>query len=293
MKVLLKLMDIKTLVAGIIPVALGSVYSLYRFDKFNWQDMIIIAIGMILIQSCANMVNDLFDHKRGSDDESKSEEKALASGEASRRDVIIIVVIFLLLDLIIGVYYAWAHNWVILIVAIIGTLIMYFYSAGDRPLSHTPFGEFVAGSTMGFGIMTTVIYIQSGVFDLETIIVALPTSIYIGTILLTNNISDHHEDRKAGRRTLPIHIGIHWAELLWIVSCHSLLTFTAAFVFVGYYPLATLIIALAFFPYKQIYDFRNVPKEAESKDYLMGLIGKIGIRYHLAVVVGILVTLLI
>ena len=75
MKVLLKLMDIKTLVAGIIPVVLGSIYSLYRFGEFGWLDMIIIAIGMILIQSCANMVNDLFDHKRGADGEEKSEER--------------------------------------------------------------------------------------------------------------------------------------------------------------------------------------------------------------------------
>ena len=34
-KSIVKLMDIKTLVAGLIPVTLGSVYSKYAFQKLN------------------------------------------------------------------------------------------------------------------------------------------------------------------------------------------------------------------------------------------------------------------
>lgn len=293
MKTLIKLMDIKTLVAGIFPVVLGTVYSLYRFNQFNLIDMVVIILGVILIQSSANMINDLHDHKRGADGEEKSEEKALASGEVTPRQVKRIVQVFVLIDLCIALYYVITVHWAIGIVVVVATLVMYFYSAGDRPISHRPFGEFVAGTTMGFGIMTTVIYIQSGVFDLETVIVALPTSMYIGTILLTNNISDHHEDRKAGRHTLPIHIGIHWAELLWIISCHSLLTFTAVFVFVGYWPYETILLALILFPYRPIYKFKGIPKEAANKNQMMGLIGRIGLRYHVAVVVGIIIDLMI
>jgi len=291
MKTLLKLMDIKTLVAGIIPVVLGSVYSYYRFQEINIWDMVIIALGIILLQSCANMINDLFDHKRGADGIDKAEEKALVTGEVTRHQVKSIVIAFLIIDICIASYYAWVAHWLVMVVGLVGTLIMYFYSAGDRPISHTPFGEFVAGSTMGFGIMTTVIYIQSGVVDLETVLVALPTAIYIGTILLTNNICDHHEDREAGRLTLPIHIGIQWAELLWLVSCHSLLTFAAVFVFVGYWPLQTIILALLIFPYRPIYQFKKVAKISGNKDQLMALIGGIGIRYHLAILIGLLLAI--
>lgn len=281
-------MDVKTLVAGIFPVVLGSVYSLYRFESFDMFHMVILAVGIILLQSCANMINDLLDHRRGADSKDKAEEKALASGEADEAQVLGYIITFLFVDIVIGLYYAATTHWGVVLVGIFGTLIMYFYSAGDRPISHTPFGEFVAGSTMGFGIMTTVIYIQSGVVDLETVIIALPTSIYIGTILLTNNISDHHEDRIAGRRTLPIHIGIDWAELLWIVSCHSLLTLTAAFVFVGYWPWECLLLAILLFPFRPIFRFRRIEKEANNKDKMMGLIGRIGLRFHMAVIIGMI-----
>lgn len=293
MKTLIKLMDLKTLVAGIFPVVLGSVYSLYRFDQLNIIHMVVIALGIILLQSCANMINDLYDHKRGADGEERASEKALASGESTPAQVKKIIRIFIMIDLSIALYYIITVHWAILIVVVVATLVMYFYSAGDRPISHRPFGEFVAGSTMGFGIMTTVIYIQSGVLDLETVLVALPTSIYIGTILLTNNISDHHEDKEAGRHTLPIHIGIHWAELLWIISCHSLLTFTAVFVFVGYWPFETIILALVLFPYRPIFRFKGIPKEVVNKDKMMGLIGRIGLRFHVAVVAGIIIDVFI
>ena len=51
-------------------------------------------------------------------------------------------------------------------------------------------------------ITITAIYIQSGIFNLYTILVAIPTTLFIGTILLTNNLSDIEEDREAGRKTL-------------------------------------------------------------------------------------------
>ncbi len=60
---------------------------------------------------------------------------------------------------------------------------------------------------MGIGITTTVIYIQSGIFNINTILVAVPTVLFISTILLTNNLSDMEEDRESGRKTLPIMIG--------------------------------------------------------------------------------------
>lgn len=292
-KTVAKLMDLRTLVAGVIPVLLASIYSFYRYDQVDVVDMVLLMIGMILIQSCANMINDYFDYKRGIDTIDKADEKALASGEAKAHHVLIIIAIYLIIDLFIGAYFAYKTHYMVLVIGFMGAMVMYFYSGGKKPISHTPLGEFVAGSTMGFGIMTTVIYIQSGIFNLETTIVALPTAIYIGTILLTNNIADHAEDKKVGRYTLPIHLGIKWSEVLWVVNCHSLLTFTAAFVFVGFYPFETLIAVLLLFPYRPVYKFRTIPKNAANKLQLMSLIGRIGVRYHFAIMLGLIVSLFI
>lgn len=289
MKTLLKLIDLKTLVAGIIPVAFGSVYSLYRYDEFSLFDMFILMIGIVLIQSCANMINDLFDHDRGADNIGRADEKALAAGEISKREVKKIVCIFLAIDVAIGIYYSVTLHWSIIVIGIIGAVIMYKYSAGDKPISYTPFGEVVAGVTMGVGIMTTVIFIQSGRFSFETIIVALPTAIYIGTILLTNNISDHKEDKEAGRHTLPIIIGVKKTESLWVFNCYSILVITAGLAVLGYLPFESLIFALVLLPHKKVIGFKNVEKIPANKGRMMGLIGQVGLRIHIGLIAGLLI----
>lgn len=286
LKTLLKLMDLRTLVAGVLPVILGSIYSFYRYEKVNILDFFIILIGIILLQSSTNMINDLYDYARGADDTGRADEKALASGEATKKQVKQIIYTFLLTDIVIAIFYSATHHWAIGLVAIVAVLVMYKYSGGKKPISYTPFGELVAGSIMGFGIMTTVIFIQSGVFNWETLFVALPTAIFIGTILLTNNVSDWNEDKRVGRRTLPIVIGISKAERLWIFNCYSLIGFTVIFFLLGFYPILSLINVIISMPYQRILHFTNIDKTPENKGRMMGLIGTIGVRYHFAVVIG-------
>jgi len=290
LKTLLKLMDIKTLVAGISPVLLGSVFSYYRFGKFDIVYFIVLLIGVVLIQSCANMVNDLYDYERGADDQAKVEEKALVAGDVSPRSLKMIIIAYFFSDILIGIFFAIRIHPGILAVGVTGALIMYLYSAGPKPISHMPIGEFVAGSTMGFGIVTTVIFIQSSVLNIETFLVALPTSVFIGTILLTNNLSDHNEDRTAGRKTLAIVIGINKAEWLWIVACISLLAFTGLFAFMGLWPVHSLLLVLLLFPYKKLVEFRRIEKQVMNKEKMMGIIGKMGIRFHGALIFGMIVS---
>lgn len=52
-KTMLKLMDVRTLVAGLMPVVLASIYSLYRYKQASLVDMALLMVAMILIQSCA------------------------------------------------------------------------------------------------------------------------------------------------------------------------------------------------------------------------------------------------
>lgn len=206
-KTIIKLMDIKTLVAGLVPVILGSVYSKYAFGKLNALYVILLAIAMILIQSATNMINDYFDYKRGADSNKSGDEKALVSGEITSKQVLFIIILYQFIAIMIGLFLASKTSYYILLVAVIGGLISILYAFGPLPISYTPFGEIISGVTMGIGITTTVIYIQSGIFNINTILVAVPTALFISTILLTNNLSDIEDDSEAGRKTLPIMIG--------------------------------------------------------------------------------------
>jgi 1,4-dihydroxy-2-naphthoate octaprenyltransferase len=285
-------MDIKTLVAGLVPVILGSVYSKYAFGKFNISYFILLVIAMILIQSATNMINDYFDFKRGADDNKSADEKALVSGKITPKQVLCIIFLYQVIALIIGIFLASQTSYYILLIAILGGIVSILYACGPLPISYTPFGEIVSGVTMGIGITSTVIYIQSGIFNINTILVAVPTALFIGTILLTNNISDIEEDSEAGRKTLPIIIGKKNAEMLWLFNVIMLLVLTCCLVLIKVYPIAVLLPVILINPYKLIRSFLSYEKSINTKGRSMGLIGQIGLKYHLAVVVGLLIAII-
>ena len=103
-KSIIKLMDIKTLVAGLVPVILGSIYSEYAFGTLNVFYLILLVIAMILIQSATNMINDYFDFKRGADSNKSGDEKALVSGETTPKQVLLIIFSYEFIAFMIGVF---------------------------------------------------------------------------------------------------------------------------------------------------------------------------------------------
>lgn len=293
LKAIIKLTDIKTLVAGILPVLLGSIYSWYEFGQINLVYFILLTIAMMLMQSATNMINDYFDFKRGADNEEKADEKALVSGEITPKQVLFIILIYQLIACIIGIFISSRTSYNILLVGAIGGIISILYAFGPMPISYTPIGEIVSGVTMGIGITTTVIYIHSGIFNLNTVLVAVPTVIYIGTILLSNNLSDLTGDKEAGRKTLPILIGIKNSEKLWVFNVIMLIVLTFVLMLIGIYPIVVLVAVILLFPYKSISDFLSYNKKVHTKGRTMELIGKVGLKYHLAVIIGLLISIML
>lgn len=290
-KAIIKLMDVKTLVAGILPVLLGSVYSAYAFGQFNIYFFILLLIAIILIQSATNMINDYFDFRRGADNKEKEHEKALVSGEVTEKQVLTIIVVYQAIAILIGFFLASQTSYYIMLVAFVGALISVLYAFGRLPISYMPIGEIVSGVTMGIGITSTVIYIQSSTVNLYTILVALPTALFIATVLLSNNLSDLESDKLVGRKTLPILLGTKRTEKLWVFNVLALLIILAIFVILKIFPFTSLIITIILFPYKSISEFLSYEKSIYTKDRTMSLIGKIGLKYHIAIICGLIISL--
>lgn len=101
-------------------------------------------------------------------------------------------------------------------------LIGILYTFGPLPISSTPFGDFFIGLAMGFGIFTAMLYVKA--FDVIQfdwlsitllIVASIPTAITVMSVSLANNICDLEEDIEDGRFTLPYHIGIDKALVIF------------------------------------------------------------------------------
>ncbi len=291
-KIIIKLMELPTLVASVIPVTYASSLAWVINGKIDFFKYFLLVIAMMLVQSSANMVNDYADFKRNVDF-NKSGEKVLVRGDASPKMAIIVSAIYCTVALIIGVYLAINSSLWILGVALLAGLVLIFYSVGPKPISYTPLGEIVSGITMGFGINLTVFYIQTGRLGMDIFLASIPTVMFIAMLLLTNNLSDHIEDKLAGRKTMVIVHGVKFGENIWILM---LVTMYIISIIMGVMNIISPILLLALFllfPYKSIKIIKETEKVVSSKPRLMALSSIVGIRFHGILIIGLVITKII
>lgn len=282
-----RLIDMRTLLASFLPVLFGSVYALYAFESFHLPLMIAAAIGLGLIQSSTNMFNDHIDFIRG-DDASSGREKPLATGELTERQVTWLTVSFTVLAFVIAIAIAAVTSWQILIVAVAGAVIAYLYTAGPKPISYTPFGEAASGLTMGLGITATVVFIHCNQFYWRSLLIAVPTVLYIAYIMFTNNFCDMEKDRNAGRKTFPLMIGYTASRTIWLLCIFLLSISTIVLVVFGFFPVYGLAGLLILANYPSVWYVKNLSEGEPNKGKLMELIGKIGVQYHVLMILAFL-----
>ena len=75
-KTIVKLIEPKTLIASLVPVTYASAFSLWYTHSLHLQDVLLVLMIVMLMQSSANMINDLFDYSSGADTSDRGDEKA-------------------------------------------------------------------------------------------------------------------------------------------------------------------------------------------------------------------------
>ena len=196
-----------TLTASIAPVLVGTGLALHIAHFHVWL-FIAMLVSSMLIQAVANMINEYYDFKRGLDNEHMvGIAGTIVRDKVAPKTVLLIAWITLLIAVLLGLYIALSTSWWVAVAGIFSMLFMYLYSSGPHPISSTPFGEVTAGMIMGPVIVLISYFIQAENLTLRAAIASLPVAIFIGSILLANNIRDIVHDQEGGRKTLPILLG--------------------------------------------------------------------------------------
>jgi 1,4-dihydroxy-2-naphthoate octaprenyltransferase len=202
-----RLMRPHTLNAAVMPVLIGTALA-YSQGAFRFLLFGAMMAASILIQAAVNMFNEYFDFKRGLDSvESVGIGGVIVREELDETSVFRMGVVSFSAAVVLGIYICANSTWWI---ALIGSLSMgvgYFYSAGERPLAYTAFGELASGTFMGLVIVLISYFIQAGALTLQAVLVSVPISILVAAILLANNIRDSEGDARKGRKTLAIVLG--------------------------------------------------------------------------------------
>lgn len=308
----LKLVEIQTKVASVVPFLLGSIFALYNYQNFNYENFLIMLISLLIFDMLATAINNYIDYKKAVKKEGYNYEihNAIVRDDLKESTVITIIITLFSIASISGFFLYLNTDLVVLSFGIISFLVGIFYSFGPVPISRTPFGEIFSGFFMGFIIIFLSIYIHihnTALFDLTFIngivnlkfdlfeimilfFVSLPAVNGISNIMLANNICDIEDDLKNKRYTLPIYIGKSISLKLFKILYYLIYIDILVLVLLDVLPLSSLLILLTFkFVQSNINDFY---KKQTKKDTFIVAIKNflvINISYFFSLLIALLI----
>ena len=231
-----------TLTASFVPVFVGTMFSYIHNNTFHFGLFAAMMLAAILIQSATNMFNEYYDFARGLDKEdSVGIGGTIVRDGISPRTVLNLALIFFGIAILLGIYICISSSWWIALIGSCSMLIGYLYTGGPYPIAYTPFGELFAGTLMGTVMIAISYYIQTSTLNTEVILISLPITIFIGCIMLSNNIRDLDNDKESGRKTIAILIGRKNAIILLASLFAIAYLLTLGFIITGLLPFWSII----------------------------------------------------
>lgn len=229
-KSFLKLVEIQTKAASVIPYLLASLFVYYRYNIFNFKNAIIMFFSMLIFDMTTTAINNYIDYAKAIKKEGFGYEShnAIVRDKLNPDHVRYLIYAMLGTAALLGLLLVANTNIVVLLLGALAFLIGITYTFGPIPISRTPFGELFSGLAMGFLLTFITMYIHifdrgilnidytnfnsiNIVFNLKELvilfIVCLPAMTGIANIMLANNICDIEDDIVNKRYTLPIYIG--------------------------------------------------------------------------------------
>ena len=246
----------RTLAAALGPTILGASFSYYAFGAARGTGLaifhtILIFLAVVTAQVVANLWNEYKDFKSGLDAGQKvGNAGSITRGAITPELIVTMIKVLMVVPIIIGAYLSATITWYYVPAGFVCILISFLYSGGPKPISRTPFGEISSGIAMGLAIVLITGYAWTRELSLALLIPAIPSTLLVGSIMLTNNIRDIRNDESHGRRTLPIILGRERALSLMSIMYIFNFIWIVAWIIVGHMTwfslLAFLAIPLAF-----------------------------------------------
>ena len=241
----------RTLAAALGPTILGAAFSYYAFGAVKGTGLaifhtILIFLAVVTAQIVANLWNEYKDFKSGLDAGQKvGNAGSITRGAITPELIVTMIKVLMVVPIIIGLYLSATITWYYIPAGFLCILISFLYSGGPKPISRTPFGEISSGITMGFAIVLITGYTWTRDLSLALLIPAIPSTLLVGSIMLTNNIRDIRNDESHGRRTLPIVLGRERAISLMSVTYLFNFIWILAWIIVGHMTWFSLFAFLA------------------------------------------------
>ena len=205
----------KTLSGAAVPVmvALSMAWCDLSGTGFKVLPAILCLLFAFIMQIDANLVNDYFDFRKGTDDEQRlGPKRACAQGwvtlSAMRKAIALTTAAACAVGIPLVLYGGW---WMVAI----GVLCVVFCFLYTTHLSYLGLGDVLVLLFFGIVPVGATYFLQTGRMTLEVFTASVACGLVIDTLLVVNNYRDRDNDRRTRKNTLVVRIGARATERLF------------------------------------------------------------------------------
>ncbi|MBC7871276.1 MAG: 1,4-dihydroxy-2-naphthoate octaprenyltransferase [Chitinophagaceae bacterium] len=279
--------------ASYVPMGVAAAAALQN-GVFELIPFLLATLGVMLLQTAANLINEYVDFRRGAEDlKQAGQSMVIKNNLLTPREVLIGAIASVIGGCLIGLYLLTQSGPLLWGIGIGGVLVAITYTAGPFPLAYNGLGEIAAGIFMGPMIVLGAYYVMAKTVYADLIWISIPVALMVAAILHANNIRDVDADRSVNKRTLVVLLGMRFARAEYAFLVIGTYVSLVILVLVGLIPPGALI-AILTLPdatqlVKTIYTETNTAKLHQAQ----GLTARLHGRFGLFMVVGWLAWLVI
>lgn len=193
--------------ATYVPMALAGVIAL-EDGVFRIVPFLLALLGVLLLQTGANFINEYFDYTRGVDDKKEAGQSLTLKDKAlTPNEILIGAIVTIIGGSLIGLYLLSQSGNLLWLIGIGGVLVAITYTAGPFPLAYNGLGEVAVAIFMGPAIVVGAYYVMDTRVDWHLVWASLPIAFMVAAILHANNIRDLKSDAQVNKRTLAVIFG--------------------------------------------------------------------------------------
>ncbi len=225
--------------------------SLMALPAFDWALYLTVLVGMILAHAATNLINDYFDVKSGVDrpdaPTARYRPHPLVTGRLKPQQVLWGSLGLYGLAALIGLYLTFLRGWPIALLALLGGLASFFYTATPVQYKHRALGELSVFLMWGPLMMLGSYYVQTGGWlgVHKVLFISLPIGLWVALVLLANNLKDIDYDRGQEVATLATLLGRSGALTLYTLLVILVYVLSALGILLKIMPLWGLLVFIS------------------------------------------------
>lgn len=197
---------LRTIPASVVPVLVGSSLA-FAHNQFHWDIFVVSILCSMLFQLTSNFTNDVYDFRRGADEQRVGPKRLVASGVISQKAMITAIFVTASVSFVLGLYLVYLHGFIVLLIGISSLFFAWMYTGGPYPLAYNGLGDVFVFLFFGVVAVCGTYYVHTGQYSHYAVLCSLSPGLLAANILAANNIRDINGDAKIGKNTLAVILG--------------------------------------------------------------------------------------